>query len=518
MPTIVDVNGRPLQSSASLEEKQTAALAGLTQSYAGHPSRGLTPARLARILYAAEQGDIVAQHELFEDMEEKDAHIHAEMGKRKRALLTLDWDIVPPRNATADEQTDAVWVKEVLQDMPNLDDLMLNLLDAIGHGFSCVEIDWQLVGREWLIRSSEHRPQGWFKTTIEDRNTIRLRDNSLQGAELWPFGWIVHKHQAKSGYLSRSGLFRVLAWPYLFKNFATRDLAEFLEIYGLPIRLGKYPSGAERDEKDTLLQAVTMIGHAAAGIIPQGMEIDFKEAAKGAADPYAFMIDWAERSESKAILGQTLSAESKSTGLGSGVASLQSEVRDDIKVADARQLEGTLTSQLVFNLLALNRGIRDPRRVPRFRFDTGKPEDLKMLSESLPPLVKIGMRIPANWVNEKARIPLPKDGESVLCEVAQPTQPTVPPETRVAAARSQIVTEGDELDALAEVMGDEWEATLGPLVNPLTRLTDECKTMEEFRERLPAALDQMDVAALRDMLAGGTFSARLWGRLRNAQD
>ncbi len=34
---------------------------------------------------------------------------------------------------------------------------------------------------------------------------------------------------------------------------------EFLEIYGLPIRLGKYPSGATSDEKMTLLRAVMMI-------------------------------------------------------------------------------------------------------------------------------------------------------------------------------------------------------------------------------------------------------------------
>ncbi len=62
---------------------------------------------------------------------------------------------------------------------------------------------------------------------------------------LRPFGWISHTGKAKSGYLSRTGLIRVLAWPYLFKNYSVRDLAEFLEIYGLPLRVGKYPDGAD---------------------------------------------------------------------------------------------------------------------------------------------------------------------------------------------------------------------------------------------------------------------------------
>ena len=77
---------------------------------------------------------------------------------------------------------------------------------------------------------------------------IITRFEPVDGAELAPFTWIVHKHQAKSGYLSRSGLHRILAWPFLFKNYAVRDLAEFLEIYGLPLRLGKYPSGASPDD------------------------------------------------------------------------------------------------------------------------------------------------------------------------------------------------------------------------------------------------------------------------------
>ncbi|WP_250636879.1 phage portal protein family protein [Pseudomonas aeruginosa] len=81
--------------------------------------------------------------------------------------------------------------------------------------------------------------------------------------------------------MARSGLFRVLAWPYLFRHYATSDLAEMLEIYGLPIRLGKYPPGTADEEKATLLRAVTGLGHAAAGIIPETMAIDFQQAAPG---------------------------------------------------------------------------------------------------------------------------------------------------------------------------------------------------------------------------------------------
>lgn len=71
---VVDQFGRAIKTEA-LSEDQTARVAMLEHEIAGHPSRGLNAAKLARILEEAERGDIRAQHELFMDMEEKDGHI-----------------------------------------------------------------------------------------------------------------------------------------------------------------------------------------------------------------------------------------------------------------------------------------------------------------------------------------------------------------------------------------------------------------------------------------------------------
>ena len=227
MAQILDQYGKPIQREV-LEEPQTARVGWVTREFAEHPSRGLTPQKLHHILEDAEQGHLAAQADLFTDMEEKDGHIFAEMSKRKRALLTLDWSIEPPRNASATEKKQAAQLLEWLKDMPDWDDFLLDCLDGIGHGFSAMEIEWQRLGTDWLTKSLTHRPQRWFQTVPHDGNALRLRDGSVDGAEPWKFGWVIHKHKAKSGYLTRSGLHRVLAWPYLFKNYSVRDLAEFL--------------------------------------------------------------------------------------------------------------------------------------------------------------------------------------------------------------------------------------------------------------------------------------------------
>ena len=63
-------------------------------------THGLTPKRLRGILELADQGDILEQHLLFADMEDRCEHLAAEMGKRKRALLTLG-DPAGPRQRCA---------------------------------------------------------------------------------------------------------------------------------------------------------------------------------------------------------------------------------------------------------------------------------------------------------------------------------------------------------------------------------------------------------------------------------
>lgn len=74
MVQLIDIHGNPLKRD-SIRESQTAKLTGLHREFANHPAKGLTPARLANILLRAEQGDIIAQHELFMDMEESATRI-----------------------------------------------------------------------------------------------------------------------------------------------------------------------------------------------------------------------------------------------------------------------------------------------------------------------------------------------------------------------------------------------------------------------------------------------------------
>ena len=510
MVAILDQYGRPIRTR-ELTEPQTARIGQLHQEFAQHPVRGLTPGKLATILEQAEQGDLVAQCDLFEDMEEKDGHIYAEMSKRKRALLTLEWDVMPPRDATRQEEDAAALAREVLQEL-ELEDVIFDMADAIGFAYACLELEWQQVERRWLPAAIEHRPQRWFTLDRETRTELRLRDASADGAPLRPFGWITHVHRARSGYLGRAGLHRVLAWPFLFKNYSVRDLAEFLEIYGLPLRLGPYPQGASDAEKATLLRAVVNIGHAAAGIIPEGMAIEFKEAAKGASDPFEAMLAWCERTQSKAILGGTLTTSAENTGLGSNLGDVHNEVRHDLLVSDARQIASTLTRDLVYPILALNvPGIDSLRRCPRFVFDTREPEDMALYADAVPKLVAVGARIPVRWLHEKLRIPEPEEDEDILATAGQALPASLRGRAPVTAAALRAQTEPDPADVIAERLDAQVRPIIARWLARIEAMLDEAESLEQFREMLLAAFGDLPDDELAGIMGQAMTAARAAG-------
>ena len=532
--TILDHRGVPFEKEA-FAEPQTSKLGFLRSEFENHPSRGLTPPKLAALLQAAEQGDLIAQHEFFQDMEEKDGHIFSVMQTRRLALMGLDWDIVPPVDATPAEKEMAEFAKAALKGMQDFEDVLFDLTDAIGHGFSALELEWGQVGADRLPIRATHRPQAWFKTPISpdsDRNELRLRDGSADGAQLWPFGWVLHKHKSRSGYVTRSGLFRVLAWPFLFKNYAIRDLAEFLEIYGLPLRVGTYNPAATKEDKATLLRAVVGIGHDAAAIIPEGMLIDFKNAAQGDNKSFDAMIGLMERIASKVVLGGTLTSGEGEHGT-QALGNVHNEVRHDLMKSDARQLGATGTSQLVYPILAVNRGFTDMRRCPRMVFDTQEPEDIKLYADSVPKLVSMGMRIKRAWAHEKLKIPQADAADQDILVVPRP-QETLPPEDRVdlvnqppgqagqaKTARNRLAllkatptAEPDELDLLAADMMGEWQETYGQeLLQPIQAALANATSFEDFSAALEQGLAGIDPAKLVDLLARGSFAARMWGVL-----
>ncbi|MDO9141455.1 MAG: DUF935 domain-containing protein [Methylobacter sp.] len=504
---------------ATVKTRQTDApqAVALHREFAEHPSKGLTPARLADIFIRAEQGDLTAQAELFMDMREKDTHIGAELSKREMAVKKLDWELRPPRDASAAEKANTKKLQDLINDELDIGSLRTDALDAIGHGYSCIELGWgRTAAGLWFPNQIEHRPPTWFVCPPDQRNVLHLRDSgSMIGTPLQPFGWIPHFHKSRAGYIPRTGLFRALAWPYLYKNYSVRDLAEFLEIYGLPIRVGKYPPTASDKEKRDLLRTVLSIGHNAAGIIPDTMQLELQQVmASGNADSFMAMVNWCEASQSKAILGGTLTSSTAANG-NRALGEVHNEVRLDIRDDDVVQLDQTLSSYLVYPMAMLN-GLFADNRCPSWVSDTQEPDDLALYADALPKLVGVGMRIPARYAYARLKIPEPEGDEPVLQVAATVGADTVGADTALAALSavrgSVAAPTADITEVQTDVLAVAAGASVKSMVDSIRDQVEQADSLESLRDRLLHGYGDLAGDELVKVMALAFAAADLSGR------
>lgn len=491
--------------------------------------RGLGPAKASQILNDADNGDIVEQHKLFAAMEDEDEHIFTEMSKRSRALVSLNWEIRPA--ITYDDagkkkaEEIAETVRTLFDAIPGYEDMIMGLASGIGHGFAALEIEWGMDGKFHVPVGLHFRPQHWF---CLDRETRRLQlRTAFDGEDLRPLGWIIHEHKSKSGWFARHGLFRVLMTTYLLKKYARSGFAEFVEIHGLPMRVGKYPGGATNEEKTRLLNGLRMLGRDAAAIIPDGMEVEFVEAVKASETPYATLWEMCEKGQSKAILGGTLTTQADGRTSTNALGNIHNDVRRDLRNSDAVQIAATLTSQLLLPLAVLNCNLSDPKLAPYFYFETAEPEDLEQLANALPKLATV-MEIPSAWAHEKTRIPMPEEGDKVL--QLRGSGHDVPPggdgengakdDKARAALKSappvkRDMDEGETaLNDGLEILDAAFQGHMETMLSPLFSAVADGMAPEELMARLSSLYPELDSAALQEHMARVFFVSELWGRLR----
>jgi phage gp29-like protein len=119
----------------------------------------------------------------------------------------------------------------------------------------------------------------------------------------------------------------------------------------------------------------------AASSLTSGRKLELKEAsAQDGSNAHKNLQTVCNDEISKLIVGQVLSSSAKNTGLGSGVANLHGEVRQDIRLYDMCRLSETLEKQLFTPYLLMN-GYRG--RAPSIRWGGEKEHEALALAQSV---------------------------------------------------------------------------------------------------------------------------------------
>lgn len=505
---LYDHLNRPIKTSELTKELAGPSVAGVRSVWDQSAAFGLTPYRLASLLQSAAEGDANAYLTLAEEMEEKDLHYRCEMGKRKLAVSALP--VVVEAASDSDEDVRLADEIRALVKRAGFRSLLKDLLDSLGKGYSVCEIIWQR-GAKWRPARYEWRDPRFFIFDRTSRRQLRLLDESdlAEGIELAPYKFIVHLPHLKTGLPIRGGLARVAAWSWMCKNYAVKDWLAFAEVFGMPLRIGKYQSGASKEDIAILKMAVANLGSDAAAVIPESMRIDLVDSVKGVSGGnvmFEKLANWLDAQVSRGILGQTATTQGTPGKLGGDDA--QAEVRSDIRNDDALQLAESINRDLVRPYIDLNFGPRE--NYPELALREADQDDLTLLTTALEKLVPLGLRVEQSVVRDKYGLPDPADDAEVLTGPAAIIQPEAAM-NRTATARNR---EDGATPHPADLIGARAAAESGfdPLLEPARLLLDEVSSLEEYRDRLLDLYGGLDVGRLGGVLERALLLADLAGR------
>ena len=521
---ILGPDGQPITKADLTREIASVSVSGTRRLYQDSIAAGLTPDRLKSVLRAANDGNAHAFLTLAEEMEERDPHYAAVLGVRKRAVLGLERLVESASDDPADIQL-ADAVRDYLVNPPIFGRLLVSLLDAIGKGYSVVEVRWDTTQTPWAPRNGRTRLETAYTWRDQrfftyDRGTgreLRLLDDTapVEGLPLPPYRFVVHEPAIKMGLPIRGGLARLAATACMVSTLNLSDWLSLAEIFGLPMRLGRYPdryamngSKEAADAINELKNAVFSLGTDAGAVLPESLKIEFQSAVAGVggADLYSGLADYLQKLVSKAVLGRSDAADATPGKLGGETA--QSEVRRDILESDAEELQSTINDQLVRPFIDLNFGQQD--RYPAFKLLVPDQEDLAGLVDMLSKLVPLGLEVEQSVIRDKWGLPDPAKGAKLL-GVKADIPPVIPAMNR-AANRAQSPANIDPTAPLVDRLETEAEPLIDALLSPIRMLMESSTSIEEFRDTLLGLYPDLDPTAVADLMGQALAVAEVTGR------
>lgn len=136
------------------------------------------------------------------------------------------------------------------------------------------------------------------------------------------------------------GLFNKIAKSTIYKRNVEGCWAEFCEIFGMPVRIGKVGSRNQAD-MDRMEMFLKKMGSAAYAVTSMEDDIDLKETSRGDAyQVYEKFLDRQDKSIAKVLLGQTMTTQD-------GSSRSQAEVHE--RVGDKRMFDLKLFTDFLIN-------------------------------------------------------------------------------------------------------------------------------------------------------------------------
>lgn len=500
-PLLYDSFGAELRLEQRVPDRQ-AEMGRVRDPWAGRVAGEVTPESLASALSgrsSLQQVMLLAAKMLEDD------HVFACMRNLALAASRLPWEILPFDESDAAKK-DAELVREALYGMGRFKKLLRYLVFGEYYPLAGAQLVW----------SAEFKPAGWenvdpWRWAWDDAtNALRLLTlrEQTKGESIQRRGFAIHSASLEPGPVRRRGLWRKIAWLWLFKNFTWPAWVRFAEAFGNPYILAYF---ARPEDKDSVLDAVVAMDANARGVFPEGTRVELKEAQRyGTTALYETLKRAAEEGMTKVILGHVLATDAKS-GTGTLAGNAAADVAQANLEGVAEGMSETIQEDIVTPLCEWQLGAEQVARraIPSFVIKSTPPADQekkgKVYVTVNEALAKVGLAIDPSQI---------EDEFGVRTVPAATAAPTTKGEAAVAArrrlaAKAPAIRTGDDV---AEVTRGIVARAAREMTEAVEAKLGKAETIGEFADAIWEAYSELDTTRLASALRDASVAANLAGR------
>ncbi len=470
-------------------------LAELAQTVGGRDiTRGWVSAHALQpsedsILQTKGQGSHALYREVLRDWQ-----VASTFQQRRLAVIAREYDVRPGGTDKASVAA-ADFLRDQLSAL-DFDGATDRMMFGIFYGFAVAECLWARDGRFVTLDRLKVRNRERFGFDGLGRLRLRTTANYDPGElmperKFWAFRTGADHDDEPYGL----GLAHWLYWPVWFKKNDVKFWLIFLEKYGQPTPVGKYPAGATPEQKASLLSAAESLHTDRAVAIPAGMLLELLEAKRSGTADYVTHLDRMDAAITKVVLGQTMTTEAAG---GQYKGETHMKVRQELVKADADVVCGSF-----------NRG--PARWLTEWNFPTAKPPqvwrsfpdpDADNLAERAQKLRSVGYR------PTLAQVQTQLGGEWELA----PQQGVAPSSAEFGEGAGAPDPAGPLLAAQVDRLEADAASARAAMMEPLRRLVQQAGSLEELRDMLMRTYGDMPLDAFVDQLRAGMVAAHLAGR------
>lgn len=291
---------------------------------------------------------------------------------------------ITPASSSAADQRAAEILAVTLANL-NARELFEDMIDARLKWYSVIALEWEIVNGMQIPVYAEKVNQKYFRYDKKD-NTLKLDfGNQLKN---------VPKDSALILEYNRKPIMLSVLKDYIRKEMGEHNWASFLETFGEPFIIGKYPPGQSTEFKDELEAGINKMAQSTRGIAPIGSDIQIIETRRNTADHQQFINDCKE-GISMALLGHKEAAGSdKTMQIGDSTSGIQ--VKKDLAIDDMFWLEEQLKH---LTRMVINRNAT-VTQYPVLTIDKSDNIDLKIKLQAAELGLQNGAAIDASFLSE----------------------------------------------------------------------------------------------------------------------